>query len=106
MSLFSTAPLRLQLGRSTTRAAASEKNTYVPHMYPHTGTYLTCILTQVRTSHVSSHSAFTDVLTNVAAGNGVTHVGLMEHCLAKITHCTKQVHHSVGNLRLERLTSD
>lgn len=87
MSLFSTAPLRLQLGRSTTRAAVSEKNTY-----------LTCILTQVRTSHVSSHSAFTDVLTNVTAGNGVAHVGLMEHCLTKITHCTKQVHHSVRNL--------
>ena len=35
MSSFSTAPLRLQLGRSTTRAAASEKNMYVPHTSPH-----------------------------------------------------------------------
>ena len=41
------------------------------------------------------------VLTNVIAGNDVAHVGLMEYSFPKIVHCTKQVHHSVGNLRLK-----
>ena len=46
------------------------------------------------------------IATNVIAGNDVACVGLTEHCLSKIIHCSKQVHHSVGNLRLEGLTGE